>query len=1042
MRLRHVLLAAASPICLIASAAQAETVISTETTAPVATATAANGGPDNVRISSAGSIKVTGGAAVTLNSDNSITNEGAINIQDANDATGLLAIGGVTGQVKNAGSITINDSAELKDADGDGDLDGAFATGARRFGIRVTGPDAFHGGVEQSAGTISVQGNDSAGISVETAIDGSLRTAGAIGVSGDRTYGVHTASTVGGDVSLLSTITAQGQGAVAVATDGNIGGKLVLGNAITATGFRYTTRPADAAIAKLDADDLLVGGPAVRVSGDVFGGIIVDAPPADLNPANTDEDDDGIADASETTGVINAYGSAPAMLVGSDSRAVRIGVDGRPAGSYGLDIRGVVQSSGVYDGFSTTGVQLGGLGGAVSVEGGVRVLGTVSTASVKAGSTGVLLGAGVTTPKFLVEGGSIKAAATATDAVDVRAIQINSGASVDYLGNSGTIGATITGSKGSATAILDSAGTLRTIENTNTIAAVIANSDGTAVTGSAVALDLRANTQGVTVRQGPNSISTITPSIVGDVLFGSGPAQLELLAGALAGNVAFGSGADTLVIDGGASMAGGLSDAGGGLAVRIGKGRLTTTNVAAINLSSLDVGASGELVLTADPASGQSTLLNVAGAANLASGSKVGLRFASKLDEATTFTLIKAGALNAGSVDQSLLESTPWLYRTELRVDAANNSLLADVRRRTATEAGLNAGEAGAYDAFFANFDREAAVRDAVLSKTDAGSFAALYDQFLPDFSGSLFHTLAAASDATSRAIDEADGVQTGAGLRVWTQEIAFLVKRDVDRTTNYDADGFGLAAGVEAPYAGIGTLGVMTSFVNVDVDDDGAAIAESLGGQVFSAGVYWRDQAGGLVANFGLNGGYAKLKSTRVVNDLAAGLNREAKSDWNGFTASAHAGLAYQVDMGRFYVKPNLTADYFLLKEDGRTESGGGEAIDLSIDKRSSDQLSGFAGVTFGARFGEESAFAWVPELTAGWRQATGDGVDVTTARFVAGGPSFSLEAPNLSGGGPVVRAALRGQGEYFDFALEGGGEYRDDYEAYDARVVVRFLF
>ena len=69
-------------------------------------------------------------------------------------------------------------------------------------------------------------------------------------------------------------------------------------------------------------------------------------------------------------------------------------------------------------------------------------------------------------------------------------------------------------------------------------------------------------------------------------LFGSGSAQLELLAGALAGNVAFGSGADTLVIDGGASMAGGLSDAGGGLAVRIGKGRLTTTNVAAINLSS------------------------------------------------------------------------------------------------------------------------------------------------------------------------------------------------------------------------------------------------------------------------------------------------------------------------------------------------------------------------------------------------------------------------------------------------------------------------
>lgn len=1042
MRLRYVLLAAASPICLMASAAQAETVISTETTAPVATATAASGAPDDVRIASGGSIKVTSGAAVTLNSNNKATNEGSITIEDASDVAGILAVGGVTGEVKNAGTITIKETTETTDSDGDGDLDGPFATGSRRFGIRVTGPGAFHGGVQQTAGSITVQGNDSAGISVETAIDGSVRTVGAIAVTGDRSYGVHTAGTVGGDVAVLSTVTVQGEGSVGVAADDNIGGQLVMGNAITVTGFRYTTRGSDEAIAKLEADDLLIGGPAVRVRGDVFGGVTVDAPPADLDSSNADEDGDGVADASETTGVISSYGSAPALQIGSDSRSVRLGVDGRPAGAYGLDIRGTVQSAGVYDGIATTGVQLGGMGGAVSVEGGVRVLGNLTSTSAKANATGLWLGSGVTTPKILVEGGAIKAAATSTDAVNVRAIQIDAGAAVDYLGNSGTITAAITGSTGSATAILDAAGTLRTIENINTIAAGISNSDGTAVTGSAVAIDLRANTQGVTVRQGANASSSITPTIVGDVLFGSGPSRLELQAGVLSGNVAFGSGADTLVIDGGAKMTGALTDAGGGLTVNIAQGRLTATNVETINLTSLDLGASGELVLTADPVNEKSTLLNVAGAANLASGSKVGLRFASKLDEATTFTLIKAGALTAGALDQSLLDSTPWLYRAELRVDGANNALLADVRRRTATEAGLNAAEAGAYDAFFANFDRDSAVRDAVMSKTDGSSFASLYDQFLPDFTGSLFHTLAAASDATNRAIDEADGAMNTDGVRVWTQEIAFLVKRDVDRTTNYDANGFGLAGGVESGYSGIGTLGVMTSFVNVDVDDAFAAAAESLGGQVFSAGVYWKDQAGGLTANLGLNGGYASLKSTRVVNDVDNGINREAKSNWNGVTVSAHAGIAYQLDLGRFYVKPKATADYFMLKEDRRTESGGGEAIDLSIDKRSSDQFSGFAGVTFGARFGEESAFAWVPELTAGWRQATGDGVDVTTARFVAGGPSFSLAAPDLSGGGPVVRLALRGQGEYFDFALEGGGEYRDDYEAYDGRVVVRFLF
>lgn len=1041
MRLRLVLFAAASPLCL-AGAAQAETSISTAVTTPVATATAANGARDDIKITSTGSVKPTGGAAVTLNSNNSVTNEGAIAIQNANDATGVLVLGGMTGEVKNAGTIAIDETTEIKDTDNDGDSDGPFATGSRRFGIRVAGPGAFHGSVVQSAGSITIEGNDSAAISTETAVDGSIRTAGAVTVTGDRSFGVHAASTVGGDVAILSTVAAVGQGSVGVATDDNVGGKLIIGNTVSVTGFRYTSRPADAAVAKLDADDLLIGGPAVRVRGDVNGGLLVDAPPPDLNKDDADEDDDGVPDTQETTGSVTSFGSAPAILVGSESRDVRLGLGGTGANAFGANIKGNVQASGVYDGVGATAIQLGGLGGKVNVEGGVRVGGAVAASAVKAGATGLRLGAGATTPKIQVEG-SVKAAAVATDAVDVRGVQIDSGASVDYLANSGVISAAITGTKGSATAILDAGGKLSVIENIHTITAAIAPTDATqAVTGRAVALDLRANTGGVTVRQNANSSTSVTPTITGDVLFGSGPAKLELMAGVLNGAVAFGSGADSLTIDGGAKMTGALTDAGGGLTVNVAKGRLTATNVDTINLTSLSLGSTGEMVLTADPVSGKSTRLEVAGAANLATGSKIGLRFTSKLTAPTTFTLIKAGALTAGALDQSMLSATPWLYKSELRVDGANNSLLADVRRRTATEAGMNSAEAAAYDAVFANFDRDATVRDALLGKTDEASFAKLYDQFLPDFTGSLFHTLAQASDATNRAIDEADGRMTGDGVRVWTQEIAFLVKRDVDRTTNYDADGFGLAGGIEAPFEGIGTLGLTTSFVNVNVDDAFASAAESLGGQVFSAGVYWRDTAGGLTASLGLNGGYASLKSTRTLSDPAAGLNKSAKSDWSGVTFAAHAGLSYLADFGRLFVRPQLSADYFMLKEDGRTESGGGDAMNLSIDERSSNQLSAFAGVTLGARFGEESAFVWVPELTAGWRQAAGDGVDVTTARFVAGGPAFSLNAPDLSGGGPVVRLALRGQGEYFDFAVEGGGEIRDDYEAYDGRVVVRFMF
>lgn len=1025
MSLRHLLLAAASPFCLAAGVAHAETSITTATTAPIATATVASGARDSIKVTSTGSVNPTSGAAITLNSSNNVILEGTIKMSDVNDAVGIKALGGFTGDVTiNAGTITLDDSVDVKDADSDGDNDGPFSIGARRYGVRVTGPGPFDGSVLMTGGGITIEGNDSAGIYADTAVVGAIRAGGPITVTGDNSYGVHAASTVGGDLQVTGAITVQGKDSIGVAADADVGGRLLIGASVVTTGFRYATRGTDAVVAKLDADDLLIGGPAVRVRGNVVGGILVDA--------------------GTTTGSISSFGSGAALLVGAADRNVRLGLGGTGIDAYGLNIKGAVQGVGIYDGVNALAIQLGGLGGNVVVDGGVRVTGSVAATAAKGSATGLKLGAGAAVPLLNVADGSIKASASASDAVTVRAVQIDSGATLSTLYNSGTVSAAITGTtKGEATAVLDAAGSLRDIVNTNLISASITPAVTTdTVTGKAVALDLRANTAGVTVRQVANATSTITPSIVGDVLFGSGSARLDLLAGTLKGAVAFGSGADVLNIDNGATLTGALTDAGGGLAMTITKGRLTATNTDTVNLTSLNVGAAGELVFTADPTTGKATRYNVAGAANLATGAKIGLRFASKLADATTFTLIKAGSLTSGTLDQSLLGTTPWLYKAELRVDAAQNAVVADVKRRTAAEAGMSSAEASAYDAVFANFDRDTGVRDALLAKTTQAGFTTLYDQFLPDYQGGLFNVLATASEITGRAIEEEQPLLSRDGVRVWTQEIAFKIKRDLPGSAGYDADGFGLAAGMEAPDTSFGTLGVLTNFVNVNVDENGAAASESLTGSVFSAGVYWRESVGGLTANLGAMGGYASMTNERTLVDTDAGIQRKAESDWKGFTGAVHGNVSYTAKAGAFFARPHLTADYFLFKEDGRTEKGGGDSVNLIIEDRSSSQLSAFAGATFGVRLGEESAFVWVPEVTAGWRQVSGGGADDTTARFAAGGPSFTLSAPGLKGGGGVVRLALRGQGEYFDFAVEAGGEIRDDYEVYDGRLVARFLF
>lgn len=1030
--------AAIAPLILAAGAARAETVIGDARTSPVATATAASGAPDDLRISAAGSVKPAGGAAVTLNSDNKVTIEGEVAIIDANDATALLIEGGRRGDVALSGALRVDESYAPTDADSDGDLDGPFATGALRHGVRVAGAEAFHGSIIQTGGAITVEGNDSAGILTESAIDGSIRAGGSISVLGDRSFGLRTANTVGGNVVTTGGVTVQGAQSIGVAVDQNVGGTLIIGGPVTVTGYRYTTRPAD--VSKLDADDLLQGGPAVRVRGSVQGGVLVDAPPADNDPDNTDEDGDGVPDASETTGVITSYGQAAGLQIGGADALILGTVSG--SGGFGLVVNGTVQGVGLYDGIRGLGIEVGGQGGAAQVTGGIKVGGVVSADGTQAGAVALNLRSGASAP-VLANSGIIRGRAVSDAAVDVRAIQIEAGASAGQLSNTGTISAAITGAKGSATAVLDSAGTLALVENSGLISAAFAPAEGATVEGRAIALDLRANTTGVTVRQTPHSLETVVPTLMGDVLFGSGPARMELLAGQMTGALAFGTGADVLVLNGGATYAGALSDAGGGLAITVGDGRLTTTNTGTLNLDSLSLGANAKLILTADPTAGTASRFNVAGQAVVAEGAQIGLAFTSKLTAPTSFTLIQAGDLQVGgALDEALLATGPWLYRTTLRVDQAQGQIIADVRRRSAEEAGLAPSQAGAYEAVFEAFDRDVTVRDALLAKTDAAGFNRLYDQFLPDYSGALFRVIAQAQEATARGIDETEGLLARGGRRAWVQEIGVIQRQDLAGAAGFDADGFGLAAGVEGAETGLGTFGIQTNFLNVNVDENGAAAAENLSGSTLSAGVYWRASVGGLQASAGATGGYAWMQGERAVVDLDGGLSRTATSDWTAMLGTGHVALSWTAEAGRFYARPMLRADYIYLREDSRTESGGGEAIDLVIDERTGQQLAAFAGLALGATFGDPEGMLWRPEITAGYRALTGDGAGATTARFVSGGPAFRLDAPELDDGAMVVRAGVRGLSRHFDLALEGGGELRGDHQAYDARVTARLAF
>ena len=119
------------------------------------------------------------------------------------------------------------------------------------------------------------------------------------------------------------------------------------------------------------------------VAGNVGGGILFDARPKDNDTADTDEDDDGIADASETTATILTVGAAPAVQVGSSTEATNIGAVAN-SGGRGIVVKGSITGDGVYKDVAGNGMVIGGLGQSVNVAGGMTCPGRLLRARTRA----------------------------------------------------------------------------------------------------------------------------------------------------------------------------------------------------------------------------------------------------------------------------------------------------------------------------------------------------------------------------------------------------------------------------------------------------------------------------------------------------------------------------------------------------------------------------------------------------------------------------------------------------------------------------------
>lgn len=1070
--MRHLLACTAiAPVlaALTVAEAAAETTISTATTTAVRTSTVASGAADDITISSAGSITVTGGAAVTVDSNNDVSNAGTITINDADAVTAILAAPGTTGDITNSGTITLTEDYTAEDEDDDDDTDGAFAEGSGKNGISVQSGAAHVGNIVQS-GTITIEGNESAGIRLDGALTGNLSNSGTISVTGDNSYGI-VANDVTGNVTVQGAVTAVGGNSVGVALLGDVTGAVKIQGSIVSTGYRYTTRPSDTT--DLDADDLLQAGSAVVIAGNVSGGVIFDVPPTasdDDDEDDTDIDDDGLTDSSEGTASVVTYGSAAAVQVGAADIDTVIGSVATDSSGYGLVINGSIAGYGIYDGVAANGLVVGGLGGAVDIASGILVDGTVAAVSYDSDATALRLGSGASTGTIEVNG-TVGATGSASTGTAARGLVIDAGASVDSIVVSGTVGAVaLDDEDGTAIAILDASGTVSRLSNSGAIGA----------TGGLTntAIDLRANSSGVTLTQAladtdasapaitgdiylgsGNDIVTVsagtitgdlslgagndnlslsgTSSLTGDVTFGTGDATLTLAdSAAITGGVDFGGGSGTLTLGGTSSLSGAISNSSG-IAVVLNGGTLNATNTGSVGLASLSASGTSTIGVTIDAATGTHTVYDVTGAASFASGSQVKVNLTQVAGSEGDYVIVRAGALNGTpSLDTDTL--LPYMFKGSLASDTGAGTVTLSVAAKSVSELGLSGSLARAYSAIFNALDNDSDIANAYLGITDGSTLTANLRQMLPDHAGGTFEAVTAGSRATARILSDPNGIyRTRDGrLGFWLQQVAFGSAKSVGSTASYDINGWGAGGGVEY-LTDLGAFGGSLAYIHGS--DSSGNSNNAVDSDQYELAAHWRGQWGPLLAFARLSAAAINFGGTRHFEN--GNVTRTANGSWNGRLYSATAGASYQFQMGRLSLRPAVGLDYYRLKEDGYAETGGGDAFNLTVLGRNSDEATASGTITAGYDFGAlKREDGWLRvELEGGRRQIIGGSLGDTIAYF-KGGDQFTLVAEDRTNGW-TGRARLYGGTDTFRIGGEFGAEEQQNHVAISFRATVNFV-
>jgi hypothetical protein len=566
-------------------------------------------------------------------------------------------------------------------------------------------------------------------------------------------------------------------------------------------------------------------------------------------------------------------------------------------------------------------------------------------------------------------------------------------------------------------------------------------------------------------------IGTLSPYISGTIYMGSGGSTLTVNAGSVSGTVInLGTGVNTVTVgtaSSSASVAGAIEEVGaalqsgpvlgdnlGTLTLNVVNGTLIDSNPNVIYAKSVNVGADGTLLVAADPANHRNTEFLTSGASTFAAGDKLGVVFLSiPTTQTSVFTILQtvgSGTLSVGGFGSGSVAGSPWLFNAVASSTA--NSIQLTVTEKTQEELGFNNAEYAALPAVLAAIPANQNIENAVLAQTTEAGLKRVYDQLLPSQGQGLFEALEAATQAEGAMVGVApEATSRQAGTSLWLQE----VNERVDRSTTSQTLGsfsklFGVIGGFEHSGTGGGAVGLTLAYFNANELQDADRIGTGTVASMVEAGAYYRRNMGRFTFGGHAAAGYSWFSDNRVFatvtpgqgtnSNSAIGTEIHAHSNWGGFFYDAHLQATYEQPLGRFYARPEISADFLELDEDAHTDTGGGQGFDLTVAHRNSHRASGQAILVLGHQWGQAT---WLrAELRGGYRDILEGTVGDTTANFTGGGAPFTLLGENDKGGWYTAGFSIKGGSPYSYLALEGDIDFRAGEQIYDVRIEGRSIF